>query len=651
MAWDDRLLDEQREAAAHTGNHARLLAGPGTGKTLTLTRHVCFLVEEKKVSSDSILAFTFTRAAARELGQRISAELGEERSPRVSTLHSFALRQLLKNEAIISALPKPLRIADDWEERNIVLEDLKALIGLDRIGDARNLLNELSSDWQSLTADEADWETRFPDARFLGAWREHREIYGYTLRSELVYQLKKALEQRADFELESPIDHLIVDEYQDLNRCDLAVVQYIESRGVELFIAGDDDQSIYGFRKAHPEGIRRFPEDYSDASTLELKICKRCDRDILDLGLFVAHQDPRRVEKSIQSEPDAAKGQVAVLRFDSQAEEAQGIADLCRNLVTHQGLKPSDILILLRADRHGVFSSLIREKLDGPDIRAATATESSNPLDGEEGRALLAILQLATGRENSLAWRALLETWCDGIGPQTIRTVYDLARSRGERFAQAIAAAHADHTILPTNHRSRLTKAISKVIMQLNELFPEEALETQETCDELMEVVQRAADTIVADNDEREAILLKLKQTAEAFGATSIEALVRAVGVASEGIEQELEDDKVNILTMHRAKGLTAEAVIIAAAENEYIPGQASGEALDDERRLLYVSLTRAKHHLFVTYCDRRTGQQSYTGSTSGQTARSLSQFLVDCPHTPKDGISFISGLGDGATQ
>ena len=126
MAWDDNLLKEQKTAASHTGNHARLLAGPGTGKTLTLTRHICFLVVERNLSPDTILAITFTRAAARELRQRVAAELGEKRSPRISTLHSFALQQLLKNATKITDLPQPLRIADDWEERNTVLPDLKS---------------------------------------------------------------------------------------------------------------------------------------------------------------------------------------------------------------------------------------------------------------------------------------------------------------------------------------------------------------------------------------------------------------------------------------------------------------------------------------------------------------------------------------------
>jgi DNA helicase-2/ATP-dependent DNA helicase PcrA len=130
MSWDDGLLPEQKAAAVHTGTHARLLAGPGTGKTRTLTHHICFLIAERNASPDSVLAITFTRAATRELRQRVADELGGDRSPRISTLHSFALRQLLKNSAKTSNLPQPLRIADDWEEQKIVLRDLKSLLNL-----------------------------------------------------------------------------------------------------------------------------------------------------------------------------------------------------------------------------------------------------------------------------------------------------------------------------------------------------------------------------------------------------------------------------------------------------------------------------------------------------------------------------------------
>ena len=642
MAWDDYLLKDQKKAAAHAGTHARLLAGPGTGKTLTLTRRICLLVTKRNIPAESILALTFTRAAARELRQRVTKELGEDQSPRISTLHSFALRQLLKNANRITALPQPLRIADDWEERNVVLEDLKTLLCLGRISEAKDLLDELSADWQSLTADEENWEQSFPDPAFLGAWEEHREIYGYTLRSELVYQLKKALEQRGDFKLEGTIEYLLVDEYQDLNRCELAVVQQIVLRGAELFVAGDDDQSIYGFRKAHPEGIRRFPCDYTNAMDLELEICKRCDRNILDFGLFVARQDHRRIEKAIRPESGREEGEVALLRFDNQDKEAKGIADLCIHLVKRRGLKPKDILILLRSDRNGAFSRPIREKLEGAGIPVAAATDTENSFDGAKGRAFLAFLRLAKSNEDSLAWRTLLQVWCQGIGSKAIGAVYELARSRGENFAQTVIAAQIDNDILPKDHRSRLSTVIDNVLNQQKDMFPEDNHGNYETLDGLMDVIRPAADSIIRDKNERDSTLIKIERTAEASKSTSVKELVRALEVENEKIEQEIEEDKVNILTMHRAKGLTAEAVIIAAAEDQYIPGRAQGDEMGDERRLLYVSLTRAKHHLFITYCDGRTGQQRHTGRDSGKDARSLSRFLRGCPHRPQKGVNFI---------
>ncbi len=126
-AWDDDLPPDQRAAAAHFGSHARLLAGPGTGKTWTLTKRILFLIEERKRDPRRVVALTFTRAAAHELRSRIQKELEGKIAdrPTVATLHSYALSNLLHNAARLDALPQPLRIADDWEERHIIVEDLR----------------------------------------------------------------------------------------------------------------------------------------------------------------------------------------------------------------------------------------------------------------------------------------------------------------------------------------------------------------------------------------------------------------------------------------------------------------------------------------------------------------------------------------------
>ncbi|MYF39889.1 MAG: ATP-dependent helicase [Rhodothermaceae bacterium] len=643
---NQHLLEDQKAAATHIGSHARLLAGPGTGKTFTLTHRICNLVQENNVPLEHIYAITFTRAAAQELRQRVENMLGGNSCPHISTLHSFALKQLLHNRSIIQSLPTPLRIADDWEQRHIVFEDMKALLGLRRINDVQELFHRLSADWQSLDADAEGWEDSFPVPRFLGAWREHRLIYGYAMRSELVYQLKKALEQHRNFILAGCIRHLLVDEYQDLNHCDLEVIKSIVPRDdIELFVVGDDDQSIYGFRKAHPDGIRKFSCDYPDAAELALKTCMRCDRDILNLALFIAEQDHRRIEKTIQAKSDSGRGEVTILRFGDQTREAQGIADICSYLVTKRGLDPSDILILLRSDRYGKYSDPIKDKLEQNQIEATTIRRSSDWLDTRYGRTFLSFLRLCVSREDSLAWRSLFVYWCAGVGPKAINSIYEIAREHGQTFAKIIIAASDDRGILHPRFQTHLSNAIGQVLSQLDELFPNDDSGNYDTHDQLMQKVGSVAESVISDEQERRQILHSIDQATGVSDTISITEFVRAIEVGPEEYEQQVEEERVNILTMHQAKGLTAKAVIVAAAEDQLIPGGNQGSSLDDERRLLYVSLTRAKHNLFVTYCVRRTGPQSHTGSNIGIPTRNLTQFLQDSPYIPKNGEEFISRL------
>ncbi len=648
MAWDDDLLPEQRHAAGYVGSDARLLAGPGTGKTRSLTKRICFLIEAQDIEPNEICALTFTRAAAHELRQRVEAEVGGEQSPQIATLHSFALRQLLRNSDKLAALPQPLRIADDWEERWIILEDLKSLLALGEIDEARNLLNELSADWQTLTADEADWDVRFPNPAFLGAWREHRDIYGYVLRAELVYQLKRALEQYEAFSLEGPPEHLLVDEYQDLNRCDLAVVKAIGEMGAEVYVAGDDDQSIYGFRKAHPEGIRRFPQDYPGSQELALEVCKRCDAEILELGLFVARQDYARLDKPLRADDDRIGGEIALLRFQDQDSEARGAARICRHLIDNRGVNPDQILVLLRADGNRAFSSLLRRELENRDVPVGVATADADPLADEDGRQVLSIARLLANENDHLSWRTLLKLRTNGVGSGAITAIYDLAKRNGVSFNTALQTIRDYPSVVSSRFGGRIQREINTVLAIIQELAPllpgEEA---EDAARELEGVIGEIILRITADADRRTAIQDEFDAIIQVAEPNSIGELVRAIEVSRQDIEQEVEEGKVNILTMHKGKGLTAKAVIIVAAEDEYLPGRAEGDAVGDERRLLYVSLTRAMHHLFITYCTNRTGQQRHTGRTSGRTARTLTRFLQDAPVAPRPGNPFVLRLGE----
>lgn len=621
-----------------------MLAGPGTGKTLTLTRRIAYLVIEKCVTPSQILAITFTRAAAFELRNRTAEVLGQQNKlPRVSTLHSFALRQLLRNSDRIDSVPQPLRIADDWEERHIILEDLKNILGYD-LKTVKEKFNLLSADWQTLVADEKDWEERFPDPPFLGAWRQHRGILGYTLRSELVYQLKRALEQSEKFSLESNYSHLLVDEYQDLNRCDLAVIAAIRGNGVEVFGAGDDEQSIYGFRYAHPEGIRRFNKDHIPSSSLILGTCVRCDRSIIRLALFVAKLDPNRLEKPLEPRDDADEGEVYILRFKNEELEAKNVASICRYLLDREGYTPKDILILMRSDRYGVFSSVLREALEAQNVPVTVRVEGT-PLDISDGRIFLSVLRLLADDTDSLALRTLLMLRGNRIGKESYSALYNLARDNGETFSMASRKVMTEPELIP-----RLSERIAIELQEIQNIIDRhhdhfETLTDSSESEDLLSSLRNLAEDVIQDTNSRAEVLRFLESiVAETNSANHIE-LLRVLSSSLEEQEQELDSASVNIMTMHKAKGLTASAVIIIAAEDEYIPGRQIGEKEGDERRLLYVSLSRARHFLAVTYCEDRIRQQKHTGRTSGQSRRTLTRFLRDAPIAPIDGASFVKQL------
>ena len=247
MAWPP--TEEQQRIIDHDpARHARILAWPGTGKSATVIRFMLRLGDEGKRGR----LLTFTRAATNELKEKV-AEHPEVLDP-PSTVHSFAISTLLANPGA-SVLPEPIRIADDWEWKELVGVHLADLIDSTvRLVD--RACAEMASNWESLEEFE---DPNLPEEvrnRFAGAWEQHRRIFGYLLLSELPFRLLRALQDHADLDL-GTWDVLVVDEYQDLNQCDISVLRQITYRDRTLIGAGDDDQSIYSFRRAHPIGRAR----------------------------------------------------------------------------------------------------------------------------------------------------------------------------------------------------------------------------------------------------------------------------------------------------------------------------------------------------------------------------------------------------------
>jgi DNA helicase-2/ATP-dependent DNA helicase PcrA len=607
VAWNDDLSPEQERFASYDTRVLRLVAGPGTGKTRVMTRRVAYLIEVGGVDPSSILALTFTRAAARELRERLEQLLGQETGerPAVYTLHAFALRQLLKQGGAPN-LPHPIRIADDYDEDKVVAKEIAVLSGMTK-RQVQEAFEDLGSDFETLKADEDEWLRTHPNPRFVGAWQRHREIYGYTLRGELVYALKKLLDHDPEVELEPAFGHVLADEYQDLNKCEIAVLRRLVGNGRTLFAAGDDDQSIYGFRNAFPLGLREFDKDYPDAESAELVECHRCDKAVLEMALNVARQDTERIEKDLGPLNDAAEGVVEAYVFGTANEEARGVAQICKWLKDEHGIAPGQMLILLRSNPKGACSDPFVRALADVGLEAELPSDPFAILREDAPRQVVSLLRLLDDSEDGLAWRELLELRSNGLGEGSLMAVYRFADEQGIRYYPALRAIADAPDVIDHRMRNRIADEVATVESILEELRAAYEMPPEEGLEAVFAVV--AFDT----DDQRHAVLELLLGLPVDVGADEegtledvADALLSSRGAMDE-VERTGDEERVQLMTMHSAKGLTADAVIVASCDDELVPGDTEDRRdLDDQRRLLYVSLTRARHFLYVTYARRR---------------------------------------------
>lgn len=633
---DFEPTDEQRRILAHPpGQHGRVLAGPGTGKSATLVALIDQLLAGDPAPRLRLL--TFTRAATGELAKRVSAHPAAA-AERPSTIHSFSISALVRNPGA-GDLAEPLRIADDWEYDELVRPTLarRAGIGVLRLD---RLVREMAANWESLKPTEDPEVAPAERARFHAAWGEHRQIYGYTLLQELPFALRKALRDHPDLE---GVDYslLVVDEYQDLNACDLEVVRLIGERGCSVIGAGDDDQSIYSFRKAAPEGIRRFLHDYPGAGDYTLSITQRCGANVIDWATYVIAGDLGRPQRPVlRPAPGSPPGEVALLSFAGHVAEARGIATLVEKLVREEGVPAAEILVLLRGDYRGAFSHPIKQELDRLGVAYSDPDAVERLLAEPTNRRTLAILRLLVHRDDSLAWATLLHLE-SGIGNTFVDQIYDLARAGRRTFGATLLATHErgfpDISPAPANR----ARALIEPILAWLAAHP---LPDEIDSGWGLWIIETVGDDVVpAPTAELHELLLALDELTEAEAG-----LGRFLGQISPlGKDRERNESQgVRIMSMAAAKGLTVRATIIGALEEGMVPRPTAD--LAEERRLLYVAMTRAKEVLYLTWARRRTGPTARAGAPRVQERRSHCHFLNGGPVESEDGPTYIRNRWGG---
>lgn len=626
---------EQRRLLRHDHNrHGVLLAGPGTGKSATMVAYIQKLADSEEPPRVRLL--TFTRAATAELALKVS-EHPTLTAERPSTIHSFAIAILTRNDGA-AAHPIPLRLADDWERSRIVRPTLarRARVGLRMLD---TLLKEQEANWQSLRPQDNPRIPRGTRTRYLGAWSEHRRVYGYTMLSELPNLLREALTDHDDLE-GLDYDLLVVDEYQDLNACDLELLRRIAERGCAILSAGDDDQSVYSFRKAAPEGIRRFGNDYQPSSRYTLSIAKRCARRIIDWSRFVIEGDPDRPERDpLTPDDEAPEGGVALLSFRSNAAEAAGIADLIEQLTTIDGVPANQILVLFRGDYNGQFSQPVKDQLAEREIPVSDPELVDRALEDNNNRKSLEILRLAVDIEDSLAWAALMHL-TPQVGAQFVNHIYEVAAQARRGFGSTLIAEYERN--FPNAPRASGNRAITAIRAVL------EWVEENPVPDDMPNegwghwiVSLPRSDTFAGFSEELAEIICELDAVSEP------DELGRFLGqIAPLGKDLSASrSEGVRIMTMSSSKGLTVRATIVAGVEEGIVPRPEA--ELAEERRLLYVAMTRAREFLYITWCQRRIGPTARSGAPNVGQRRTYSTFLRDGPVGSQRGAEFIQRRGE----
>lgn len=628
MAWYDELSYEQRRAASHWGSSARILAGPGTGKTRCLIHRIAYLLQERKVPPEQIAALTFTRAAARELQERLTQHLGvlEADLPVVCTLHSFALRILLQHKAH-SGIIQPLRVADDYEEKEVLFPEIGRMIDQPP-GEVKKALTAFEATWNTLNKELEAWQVVDFRREFETVLRSLSEFYGFTLRSELVFRLLRFLDGNPLIAQALGIRHLLVDEYQDLNYCDQQVIDRLEWFGANLFIVGDDDQSIYEFRHAYPDGIRQFTSRRPGCGDYRLNTCHRCPATLVHLGTALIEWDLERVRRPLQPELSAIPGEVHALQFRGFADEADGIAAICRAYVDSGLLHPQDISILLSRRR---LAKRIVEGLDKVGV-PATVLVPIWPLDKPEGRLSYCVLRLLADQYDGLAVR----TWLGmqkGIGLGTVEAVREFCIGNHFTLWDGLSAISANPKQVRLGRT--LKTRFDGLTAMLNELHS-------------VRTVERVLDRLVGPaegnpNEDKAEARQFLNHVIEEEQVKDLSSLVLALQTFDLQAETQLKANAVRVMTMHKAKGLSSEFVIIPALEQDLMPGHFDE---DLARRMMYVAMTRSRRILIMTHALTRTGAQSHLGRAGGQWERQRSRFLNEMGIRSRVGKTFIEDLG-----
>lgn len=633
----DNLNKEQQEAAQYIEGPLLILAGAGSGKTSTMTHRIAYMIKDAGIRPYNILAVTFTNKAAREMRDRVEMILGTNLNMWILTFHSACLR-ILRYHADLLGYDKDFTVYDPTDQKTLV----KSIIKSENLDSKKFPVGMFLS--QISKCKEQDLS---PD--------KYLEEYGNDYKNEVIYKvyskynesLKKnnamdfddlllnavhllKQEPRVLREYQDRFQYVMVDEYQDTNMLQYQFVHLLSKEHNNICVVGDDDQCIYQWRGADIRNILEFEKDFPNTKVVKLEQNYRSTGNILEAAHSVISHNMGRKAKKLWTTQEAGK-KITYKRADNERDEAYYIASEI-NRLKNSTRKYSDFAILYRTNAQ---SRTFEEQLSRRGI-PYRVLGGLRYYDRKEIKDILCYMRLVQNKADDLAFARVINEPKRGIGGKTVEKLQTLAIVRHQgtfealldeevvsSFSGKVAKGMADFVeLIETLHRERENMRVSDIYDALlvrsgymKALEDQNNLESESRIENLMEFK-----SVIYDYEKENPNI-------------SLPEFLESVALLAEVDNHDPDEDAVVLMTMHSAKGLEFPYVFMPGMEDGLFPGWRSldtPDGIEEERRLCYVGITRAKERLWMTSAETRTMYGKTDFTRESQFMRELDKKLID---------------------
>ena len=617
----DTLNPAQREAVEKTEGPVLILAGAGSGKTRVLTTRIGHLIEDKGVQPANILAITFTNKAANEMRERVEETLESDASDMwISTFHSCCVRILRKDINRIG-YNRSFVIYDSADQVTLVKDCLKELNLNDKVFEPKMIISTISGAKDKLY-DPKQFKAMHMNDNRMSKIADVYALYQDRLKrnsaldfDDLIFktvELLKSDKEVLDY-YRNRFKYIMVDEYQDTSKAQYELIKILAKEHQNICVVGDDDQSIYGWRGADIRNILEFEKDYDDVHVVKLEQNYRSTQIILDAANTVISNNIERKRKRLWSEKkdgELIKIQVA----QDEIEESDFVADMIAKISREQNRSYKDFAVLYRANAQ---SRSVEDALNRSQI-PYNIYGGTKFYERKEIKDLIAYLRVIQNPQDDISIKRIINVPRRGIGLRTIEKIEDRASLKQESIYSVLIDIETNSEI-STKARNSISEFVDNVIGTLRtmrEVYPVskliekviESIDYYGYIDELYKGDKEEAEERKDNVKEFISVAMEFEQNSE---EKDLETFLTGVALTSESSEEE-EIDKVSLMTIHTSKGLEFPVVFIVGMEDGLFPiaravRSMSDSEIEEERRLCYVCITRAKEILYLTLTQKRT--------------------------------------------